>query len=163
MTDNTPPTPAVLTRTYTYVCQMDNHEPARTFAHGTLEVWTWPDSGEETYKIPDGLNTFLSRGTHTVFLLDDGRTVIPVYVTGWSPKSGHVSLAPLPVNVNADGTPRMRADQPERPVDYAGWTLGPARAYHLKIQETTPDADDAHTCTDEGGAETDCYGCAQEV
>lgn len=135
MTNNTPPTPAVLTRTYTYVCQMDNHEPPRSEARGTVEAWTWPDTGEESYRIPDGMTTFLSRGTNTVFLLDDGRTVRPFYVTGWNPRDGHVTLGPMPVDINPDGTPRMRTDHPDRPVDYSTWTLGPARAYHLKIRE----------------------------
>jgi hypothetical protein len=129
------PTPAQLTATHRFICQMDNHEPSRSEARGVVEVWTWPDSGEESYRIPDGLNTFLSRGTHTVLLLDDGRTVRPFYVTGWNPRTGLVTLGPMPVNVNPDGTPRMRADDPERKVDYSTFTLGPSRAYHLKIKE----------------------------
>lgn len=136
MTNDALPTPAQLTRTYAFACQTDNHEPPRSEARGVVEVWTWPDTGEESYRIPDGFSTFLGRGPHAVFLLDDGRTVRPFYVTGWSGREDKVFLGPMPVNVNEDGTPRMRKDHPDRQVDYATWTLGPSRAYHLKITES---------------------------
>lgn len=135
MTDNTPPTPAVLTRTYAYVCQMDNHDPARTFARGTVEVWTWPDTGEESYRIPGGVSLFVKVSPRALFLLDDGRTVRPLYTAGWSGMHDRLFLKPVPVNVNEDGTPRMRADHPERQVDYSTWAMGPTMSYHLKITE----------------------------
>lgn len=114
---------------FTYTTALDNHEPVREEARGILEEWLWPDTGETTYRIPGGVAQFATRA---VFLIDDGRSVQPLYITGWSGDQDCLFLGHFPVNVNPDGSPRMRADRAEQ-VDYSTWMLGPHRAYHLKI------------------------------
>lgn len=129
------PNPPQHTATFRFVVALDRYEPPRDYGTGTLEEFTWPDDGRVTYRLPDGLEVF-REVTKAVFLIDDGRTVRPLYVTGWSGANNYVTLAPFPVNVHDDGTPRMRADDPARPVDYSTWSLGPSRAYHLKVTRT---------------------------
>lgn len=124
------PTAACQTGEFIYTAALDNHEPVRKEAHGILEEWVWPDTGEITYRLPEGTAKF-KNVTQALFLLDDGRTVLPLYVIGWSAKQDKVFLGRFPVNVNEDGSPRMRADRDEQ-VDYSTWMLGPRRAYHLK-------------------------------
>ena len=119
--------------TYRYTTAMDNHEPTRAYAHGTLDAFIWPDTGQLSYRLPGGLDDF-KEASRAVFLIDDGRTVLPLYATGWNPATGIVFLGLFPVNVNAEGTPKVREDN-GRPVDYGDWMLGPRRAYHLKITE----------------------------
>lgn len=129
-------TPAQQTGAYHFIAALDNHEPTRNYASGILEEWLWPDSGKITYRIPSSEVTF--GDTHRmVFLADDGHTVRPLYVSGWSGTHDCVFLEPFPVNVNEDGSPRMREDDPARPVDFSTWMLGPSRVYHLKIVRTT--------------------------
>jgi hypothetical protein len=127
------PTPAVRTAVRTFSTALDNYTPARSEASGTIETWVWPDTGAVSYRIPDGVSTF-KEVTRAVFLIDDGHTVMPLYVSGWSGTHDRVFLAPFPVNVDADGNPRLREDN-GRPVDFRTWMLGPQRAYHLKISE----------------------------
>lgn len=128
------PSRAVLTDTFRFVAAMDNHQPVhRTEATGTLERWVWPDDGRVSYRIPGGVSTFKG-GERGIYLIDDGRTVLPLYVAGWPGTHDRLFLEAMPVNVNEDGTPRMRADRDEQ-VDYSTWMHGPARAYHLKITQ----------------------------
>lgn len=68
-----------------------------------------------------------------LFIIDDGRTVTPRYVAGWHAEKGRLYLQPFPVNVDSNGQPRMRADDPTRPVDFSGWMLSVRRAYHVKL------------------------------
>ena len=113
---------------------MDNHEPPRSEARGVVETWTWPDTGEESYRIPGGVSLFIGKSPRALFLLDDGRTVRPMCTSGWSGMNDRLFLAPVPVDFHPDGTPRMRADRPDRQVDYSTWLMGPATAYHLKLK-----------------------------
>jgi hypothetical protein len=132
--DDEIPTPARLAKTYTYVAAMDNHDPARHMQSGTVEEWEWPDDESLSYRIPDGVSVFVKADSNIIFLLDDGRTVRALYVAGWSGAEDRLFLRPMPVGINDDGTPRLRADN-GRPVDYSTWMLGPRRTYHLKITE----------------------------
>jgi hypothetical protein len=123
---------AVQTGAYTYAASMDNYEPVRDQADGTVEVWQWPDTGEVSYRIPGGVSRFLKDTRHVIFLMDDGATVAPLYLAGWSQRDDTLFLQSFPVNVDTDGNPRMRGDN-GRPVDFRTWMLGPQRAYHLKV------------------------------
>ena len=127
-------TVAVQVGAYTYAVSLDNHEPVREQANGTIEVWQWPDTGEVSYRIPGGLSQFFRDNGNIIFLMDDGRTVAPLYMAGWSDREDTLFLRPFPVNTDADGSPRLREDD-GRPVDYSTWMLGPRRAYHLKVTE----------------------------
>lgn len=75
----------------------------------------------------------LRDATRAVYLMDDGTTVAPYYVAGYHQDHQYVIIHPFPVNVNADGTPRMRADRDEQ-VNHDMWQLGPRRAYHVKLR-----------------------------
>lgn len=121
---------ATLLRRLTFWTLLDSHEPTRNQAAGELEEWRHRD-GRVVRSLTDGQQ--LKDAHRAVYLMDDGRTVAPWYVAGWS-KENTITLTPFPVNVNEDGTPRLRADRPE-PVDYSTWALGPRRAYHLKVRE----------------------------
>lgn len=119
-----------------YHVTLDNHTPPRSEDTGTLETWTRPD-GSDSYRLPGGLSRFpaiVRDGGRAVFLVDDGRTVRPLYVAGWSVKEDAVFLDDMPVSIRPDGTPLLREDN-GRPVDYSTWQLGPRTAYHLKIKE----------------------------
>lgn len=105
-------------------------------APGTIAKWT----PEPRYVFPGLLETLPKCAGNAVFLVDDGRTVRPFYVTGWSPLDnekapetrGNVSAQPFPVNYGPDGEVRQRADG-TGPVDFSTWQLGPHTAYHVKV------------------------------
>lgn len=119
--------------TLSYWVNLDNYDPAREEGTGTLEPRPIPD--DRTAYILTG-DLLAEKDIHKgVFLLDNGSSVTCWYAGGWSIGMSRIYLYPFPVNVNDDGTPRLRADRPEQ-VDYASWALGPRRAYHLKIRET---------------------------
>lgn len=126
-----PHTGVTYTRDRAFSCAMDNYEPVpRTVKHGTLQEWTEPDGTRHSYSLTDwGTEREANRA---VYLIDDGRTVVPHYVAGWSNDQDRLTLRPFPVNVNTDGSPKMRADRDEQ-VDHTGWMHGPVRTYHLKI------------------------------
>jgi hypothetical protein len=67
--------------------------------------------------------------------MDDGTSVRPFHVAAYHPEQSHVIVHTFPVNVNADGSPRLRVDD-GRPVSFDTWQLGPRRAYHVKLRRT---------------------------
>jgi hypothetical protein len=112
--------------------QLDNHEPPRSWASGSLWTYTREDRGGEGIVIADVSE--LKDAHQATYIIDDGRTVKVFYVAAWHPEMRHVILHRLPTNFNEDGTPILRADD-KRPVDYSNWMLGPRRSYHLKVRE----------------------------
>lgn len=126
-----PNTGVTFTRVREFTCAMDNHEPLpRRTASGVLEEWTWPDGSLSSYRL---VGWGGERDAHrAVYLVDDGHAVTTLYVAGYSQDQDRITLQPFPVNMNPDGSPRMRADRDE-PVDHSTWLHGPVRAYHLKI------------------------------
>lgn len=70
----------------------------------------------------------LKDNERALYVLDDGREAVPVWVAGW-PKDARddVWTQPFPVN---DG--RSRPDN-GREVDFTTWALAPRRSYHLKV------------------------------
>lgn len=115
---------------------LDNHDPARSYAHGYGVRYTNRFTGEPVFKcwpgnqIPD-----LAR---VVLLLDDGETVTPHFYAGGKLAAGidgYELFEPFPTNT--DGRPRPDNGQP---VDYSAWVLGPRRAYHLKVTPHDPTA-----------------------
>ena len=127
-----PNTGARFVRVLHFTSVLDNYDPPRNTGRSLLEEWHHPD-GLITYRL---IGWGEERdATRAVYLLDDGHSVRPYYVAGWqNGDTSRIMLHPFPVNVNDDGTPRLRADD-GRPVDYGNWVLGPRRAYHLKITE----------------------------
>lgn len=122
MTDGRQPRGGTMVRVWHYSCQVDNYEPARAFASGDLEEWHFPDDDHRpvTFLLTTELGMRLAH--RAVYLLDDGETVRPFYVAGWRPDAPILYLHPFPT------------DQGHRPGTFHGWTLGPHRAYHLKIR-----------------------------
>jgi hypothetical protein len=74
-----------------------------------------------------------------LYAIDDGVTVRPMYVSGWQGAT-HVEeiyIGTFPVDVNEDGTPRLRSDN-GRPVDFSNWLLSASRAFHVKVRRDLP-------------------------
>lgn len=117
---------------YAWWCNLDNHEPPRATASGTL--WTYVTNTFEHGIVIDD-HTVLRDARSSMFAVDDGRDVRPYFVAGSGGLEGqtHMMLHRFPTNVHDDGTPRLRVDD-HRPVDYSNWALGPRRCYHLKVR-----------------------------
>lgn len=69
-----------------------------------------------------------------VFIMDDGRDVIPWYVAGWHDEHEDIILHRFPRNFDDNGEPIRRAND-GYPVNFDTWQLGPRRAYHVKLRE----------------------------
>lgn len=128
-----PNTGAYYARNVEFRSALDNYQPvARNVGRSLLEEWRETD-GSVTYVIVgwkderDALNA--------IYLVDDGRSVRPYYVAGWSQYTNRIFLHPFPTEYRPDGERRMRADDSTRPVDFSTWMSGPKRAYHLKLTE----------------------------
>lgn len=115
---------------YRYVTAVDNHDPTRDYATGDLYAYSLDDSRGSGI-ILEMTGGALRDAKHATYLVDDGRTVTPFYVAGWNDDRGYVMLHPFPTNYEADGSPRLRAND-RRPVDFGSWMLGPRRSFHLK-------------------------------
>lgn len=121
---------------YRWRCAIDNYNMTRNWAHGVLYLTTGHD-GEPVVIIGGG--DFNRDVTRALFLLDDGRTIRPMYVAGYGPDAVNgrpeaIILQDFPTNYHADGTRRVRADD-GRPMDFGLWELGPRTAYHLKLTD----------------------------
>ena len=114
--------------TFHWWCALDNHEPRRAEASGTLDRYAHPVTDVPTIVLRE--TSDLREPTNAVYLVDDGDTVEPWYVAGWNPRDPGIILNPFPVN---PGGERTRPDN-GRPIDYSAWSLGPRRAYHLKVR-----------------------------
>jgi hypothetical protein len=126
--------------TFRWSTPLDNYEPMpRDTAYGEAHHFAADADGGrgETIRLvlrDTGLPA--SKAFKAAYLLDDGRTVSAWYVSGWNPRDGEeqVHLQRFPVNVNPDGSPRLRGDRPE-PVDFSNWALGPRLTFHIKVQD----------------------------
>lgn len=106
----------------------DRHEPSRRTESGfAVRYDSHPVSGGPGFVFWPGPQV---REAHdSLYVIDDGASAVPFFVTSWSRKRGSVTLHPIPTN--PEGT--TRADRADEEIDYAGWAMGPTRAYHLKI------------------------------
>jgi hypothetical protein len=117
-------------RNVEFVSALDNYEPVpRETGRSLLEEWHETD-GTIVYRLVGWREE--RDAVKSVYLIDDGRTVRPYYVAGWSTKNDRITLHPFPTNYHPNGEPKTRDDN-GRPVDHGMWMLGPRRAYHLKI------------------------------
>ena len=118
---------------YSAAFLLDNHEPTRNWV--TLPAYAYTSHDGTAAFIIDGAQS-LKDGAGAIYLMDDGATVRPYYVAAYGGRDGqtHVIVHPFPVNVNDDGSPRLRPDG--RPVSFDAWQLGPRRAYHVKLRKT---------------------------
>lgn len=129
-------------RRHVWSAALDNYEPTRDYAQGELYAYLLHGTREGErglVLIPEhGMKDTRS----SLYLIDDGRTVEPMYVSGWKDSDDadealpqYVLLKPFPTNYDADGERRYRADDQTRPVDFGSWMLGSRRTYHLKVSE----------------------------
>lgn len=120
-------------RNVSFTCALDNYEPvARSTGRSLLEEWHETD-GSIVYRLVGWKDE--RDAVKALYLIDDGRSVRPYYVAGWSQDRDRITLHSFPTDYRPDGSRRMRADDERRSVDYSGWMLGPRRAYHLKVSE----------------------------
>lgn len=127
-----PNTGARYVRNVQFRSALDNYEPVpRNVGRSLLEEWHETD-GTIRYVLVGWGSERDANGS--VYLVDDGRTVRPFYVAGWSQDRDRIMLHPFPTNYDPDGKHLVRADD-GRPIDFGNWMLGPRRAYHLKIME----------------------------
>ena len=113
------------------VTALDNYEPTRMSE--MFDCYRYSTDTVENGIVIFGTRSFRNSGRGCVFLFDDGTSVKPYYVAAFHPDGHHLILHPFPLNVNEDGSLRMRADRDE-PVDYSHWSLGPSLAYHMKAR-----------------------------
>lgn len=118
-------------RNVQFTCALDNYEPMpRTTGSSLLEEWQAKD-GTLIYRLVGWQRE--KDAMRAVYLLDDGRSVRPYYVAGYSQERDRITLHQFPTNYRPDGTRKVRADNGQ-PVDHGTWMLGPRRAYHLKLE-----------------------------
>lgn len=112
---------------------LDNYNPHRLHFRGTMEVFKSHDGTSQKIWVLHADTTIMDKvenGSPPIFLLDDGETIIPLYVTGWKSDTREIYLRPIPTNPNGD-----KLDHRGEPIDYGTWKLGPRVAYHLKLQD----------------------------
>lgn len=110
-------------------CALDNYEPCpRRQTSGELFAAIGHNG---PIVVVVGIDE-LRDATSALYLIDDGRTVRPMYVAAWHPNEDHLILHDFPTNYDENGTRRTRPDG--RPVDFGMWQLGPRRTYHLKVR-----------------------------
>jgi len=123
-------------RILTFSAALDAHDVTRAWAYGYAVRYSI--QGDDTRR---GLAIWrddfseLSAGRladlhRAVFLVDDGKTVVPHYVAGWNPTAhpGAMFLQPYPTNPNG----ATRPDNGET-IDYGTWFASCRVAYHLKV------------------------------
>ena len=119
---------------YRYRTVLDNHTPPRKEVCG--DMWSY------RLRTNDGdgfiLKWEVGVKKHLAFVIDDGVSTSVFYVAGWGKDNDYLILHPFPLNVNEDGTPKLRADN-GRPVNMNSWVLGPSTMYHLKVSRIEPD------------------------
>lgn len=116
---------------FSWSTALDNYEPTRN--HGSGKGTRYIMDGEMRIRLEDGIDD-LKDGVNAAYFVDDGRTVVPMYVAGWQPGNpSHpegcapsILLHPFPTNG------RIRPDN-GRPADFSSWMLGPRKAFHLKV------------------------------
>lgn len=113
--------------TYTVWSRLDNHDPAHEYFRGKITVVrSRVDPSEVVYRLEvnEAFMARISSGYPPVFLLDDGESVIPLYVSGWGASMSVVALSRFP-NWDTD-----LETNPE-----SIWALGPRTCYHMKTYE----------------------------
>jgi hypothetical protein len=118
----------------TFWCALDGFEPPRKENYGRLYLYVHPTKDTPGIKIKDVEANQFSDATKAIYLIDDGKTVVPHYVVGWRNSAGlahgaleFLLLEPFPTN------PDDRRASDGRVIDFMDWALGPRRAYHLKV------------------------------
>lgn len=109
---------------------LDNHEPARRVHDGVLRTFTRRD-GKPVIEIPFPEIVFGQGFTNeSLFLVDDGKTVVPHYISGWNDtrEEQPIWLSPFPTNPRGETRPDNG-----KVIDYSDMLWGPRKTYHLKV------------------------------
>jgi hypothetical protein len=117
-------------RPFKFTVALDNHEPfPRNQGFGEGEMYD-TETVTNGVQIHDPHIEMFKDALKSIYLVDDGRTVTPYYVAGWSLDvgKGKVILHPFPCNPNGETRPDNG-----RVIDFTTWLHGPRRAYHLKV------------------------------
>ena len=123
-----------IARTLKVQCALDSYEPTRNFANMRADVY------DADPNVPNDSETIVLYvagtpiGTRSMFILDDGETVVPYYIAGWRMESQgelehpYLILKRFPTNhTRPDG----------REANFQSWMLGPRHCYHLKVKGVT--------------------------
>jgi len=125
---------------------LDNHEPARSWGSGYAQEYS-TDHGTRSIVLWDSEE--LRDADKCVFLIDDGDTVRPYYVSGHPADNESLWLKPFPTTIHAcdecgieftereeacDSCYSRKQRNGFRPIEFGTWSLGPRRAYHLKVR-----------------------------
>lgn len=113
---------------FTVWSHLDNHDPGREHFRGLISVLESKVNPREQIYALSANEVFMERitqGVPPIFLLDDGETVLPLFVSGWPASMLSVWLSPFPTKTPGDTNQR----------DYLHWSLGPRTCYHLKVYE----------------------------
>lgn len=110
----------------------NNHEPPRQMIRAGVLRQFRNFSGRPTIEITWAVSHFGKEAHKALYLVDDGKTVVPHYVSGWNfEKDGDpMWLDAFPTNPDGE----TRADN-GRVIDYSDWMMGPKKAYHLKVED----------------------------
>lgn len=113
-----------LVRTFTAGLLLDNYDPPRSGQGLTAKVYAAEQWAPETIVLEVDAEP-IKEMTKAVYLIDNGRTIVPHYVAGWrlaeDEKVSEVFLHPMPVGEN-----------------HRTWQLGPRRCYHVKVTAVKP-------------------------
>lgn len=113
---------------YTVWARLDNHNPAHEYFRGEISVVQSRVNPDEKLYVLTTNEAFMGeimRGIPPIFLLDDGESVLPLFISGWGASMLRVNLSPFPTS-----QPTSRATTED-----LGWALGPRTAYHLRVHE----------------------------
>lgn len=112
---------------YTVWARLDNHDPGHEYFRGEISVvQSRVNPNEKLYVLTtnEAFMVKIMEGVPPIFLLDDGETVLPLFVSGWPANILSVNLSPFPTTQPGSDT------NPD-----SNWALGPRVAYHLKVHE----------------------------
>lgn len=126
---------------------LDNYQPVpRRWASGYAQ---WYSTDDVTHAVVLWDTEQLRDASDSVYLIDDGDTVRPYYVSGHPANGESLWLNPFPTTVHGCSECLIEFTEREegcdscysrkqrngfRPITFETWSLGPRRAYHLKVK-----------------------------
>lgn len=108
---------------------LDNEDPGHTYFHGHIRTFLSTLDITMIYALEanPAFMELVDRDNLPIFLLDDGESVIPLYVSGQPSSPTELWLSKFPTEAYKN--------QPDHGYnDIDTWSLGPRTAYHLKAR-----------------------------
>lgn len=112
---------------FTVWARLDNHNPAHEYFRGEVTVVRSRVNPNEKLYVLTTNEAFMGEimeGIPPIFLLDDGESVLPLFISGWSANMLSVNLSLFPSTQQTDSNS-----------EDSNWALGPRLAYHLRVHE----------------------------